>query len=106
MNIVVYTENRKLFNINANNDVFQKLGTIFLKNPIVIDGFGERSAIFKCNSCRKDMFLSISEVIIIKFKDHYGNDRQASFSGETSYNIQNELYGLDYKECGCIEDEV
>jgi hypothetical protein len=62
---------------------------IILRNPKIIDGFGERIALSKCKKCNSnDYFVSICEMVEVEFLDSRGRVRNIHFAGRDGYEIQ------------------
>jgi hypothetical protein len=76
-------------------ETFSILGDIFLKNPKIVDGMGEKIISGKCNKSGAEKKIRVAELAILEFENKDGDIKSISLSGYPSYEIQYGIYQLE-----------
>ena len=89
MNVAFHRENRAL-TVDLDHNIVNTLGSIFVNDPIVVDGIGEKIVIDSAGR-----FVKRAEIVEIKWKTFEGRTQSTSFSGTESYIIQDIIEELE-----------
>jgi len=98
---ILLSNGRKALKCEVTPDILEITDTLILKNPKVIDGFGDRTVSKICHFCKKDSLVLVAEVCEIEFVSCDNKIKTLTVSGYNSYNLQDKIHSLDGDSCLC-----
>ena len=95
MNIFMVSEEGTGKSLLVSKETFSIVNEIFLKNPRIVDGMGEKIISGKCNQTGAEKKIKVAEIAIVEFENREGFTRSISLSGYPSYEMQYGIYQLE-----------
>ena len=89
MKVIFSNSDKSLARNIKGKDLWSKFSTLLVNNPEILDGLGEKK-VYKSGSLK-----IYAEIILMKWVDGSGNERQDSFSGYDSYFLQSIVEDLE-----------
>jgi len=98
---ILLSKDGKAIKCDVTPDVLERTDTLILKNPKVIDGFGDKTVSKVCHFCKKDALVLVAEICEIEFISQDNKIKTLTVSGYDSYNLQDKIHSLDEDSCLC-----
>ena len=89
--------NKDSYTCSVSPDTFLKVGDLFISDPRVVDGMGDKTIIGKCRSTDNEIKIQVAEVSILEFESSSGKTKRVTLVGNSSYEIQYGIYRLNGK---------
>ena len=98
---IVLTDSKNTVQCKVSPGILEATESLLLRNPRVVDGFGERTVSKVCHICGKDSLVLVAEICEIEFLSKDNQLKTLTVSGDDSYNLQDRIHCLSGGACTC-----